>query len=157
VAVPLLFNAGLKKVLYIILLAPPFATCDVKRACRRTRLYVIFFSILELNVNARVAPNGKLGRKFLPVLVGAVRNEDFAKLNVITTSVTDNVRNSVSNAPEGKIEVFEVSYDNKDSICAALRGVDVLISTMGGYGSGKANDAAQVLIEAGVPNSTTLH
>lgn len=92
-----------------------------------------------------VAPNGWLGKTILEVFVEAAKKGDFAKLKIITSKESDVVKQAVKAAPEN-IEVAVLEYQDKPALGVALKGVDVVISTMGGQGAQAANE--QALIEA---------
>jgi len=94
---------------------------------------------------AHVSPNGWLGKTILPVFAEAAKNGDFSKLKIITSNESDAVKQAASLAP-GKVEVVALAYQDKPALEAALKGVDVVISTMGGHGAQASNE--QSLIEA---------
>lgn len=100
-------------------------------------------------VVAHAAPNGLLGKSILPIFVAATQDGTISHLKLITRSETDATRKAVAGGA-GKVETSIVSYDDKATLSAALKGVDVLISTMGSQG--EAGSAAQMLIEAGKSN-----
>jgi saccharopine dehydrogenase-like NADP-dependent oxidoreductase len=91
------------------------------------------------------APNGWLGKAIVQVFAEAAKSGDFAKLKIITSKESDVVKQAVSAAP-GKVEVVVLEYQDKPALEAALKDVDVVISTMGGRGAQAANE--QVVIEA---------
>lgn len=97
-------------------------------------------------VVAHAAPNGLLGKSILPIFVAATQDGTFSHLKLITRSETDASRKAAAGGAR-KVETCIVSYDDKAILSAFLKGVDVLISTMGSQG--EAGAAAQMLIEAG--------
>jgi uncharacterized protein YbjT (DUF2867 family) len=96
-------------------------------------------------VVAHVAPNGWLGKTILPVFVDAAKNGDFAKLKIITSNESEVVKQAVAAATPSKVEVVVLKYEDKPALEAALKDVNVVISTMGGHGAQAANE--QTLIE----------
>lgn len=97
-------------------------------------------------LNTLAAPNGQLGKAILPVFVKAVQDGDFFGLHLIASSESDGTREAVSAAPE-KIKAFPLVYIDKTALATALNGVDILVTTMAGYG--KEAEAAQAIIEVG--------
>jgi len=97
-------------------------------------------------VVAHVAPNGWLGKTILPIFADAAKNGDFAKLKIITSNESDAVKQAVTAAAPGQAEAVTLKYQDKPALEAALKDVDVVISTMGGHGAQAANE--QALIEA---------
>jgi len=96
-------------------------------------------------VVAVVAPNGLLGSNILPIFAEAAKNGEFAKLRIVTSKQTDGVKQATEAAPS-KVEVVIVDYSDKAALAAAFKGIDIVISTMGGHGAQKA--AEQTLVEA---------
>jgi len=99
-----------------------------------------------MSIIAHVAPNGWLGKTILPVFVDAAKNGDFAKLKIITSNQSDVVKQAVAAATPSQVEAVVLKYEDKPALEAALKNVDVVISTMGGRGAQAANE--QTLIEA---------
>lgn len=79
----------------------------------------------------------------------AVQDGDFSGLHLLTSNESDGTREAVAAAP-GKIKTFPLVYTDKTALAAALKGVDVLVSTIAGRsGYGKEAEATQAIIEAG--------
>lgn len=87
------------------------------------------------------------------MFVDATKNDDFAKLVVVTSKESDATKKAVSEAP-GKVEVFAVDY-SKDALESAFEGVEVIVNTLGGHGAQASIDNA--LIEAGTYAHGVFH
>jgi len=95
-------------------------------------------------VVAHVSPNGWLGKAILPVFVEAAKSGEFAKLKIITSKESDEVKQA-ANAANGKVEVAVVDYQDKSTLAAALKGVDIVINSMSTRDTAEA--ANEALIE----------
>lgn len=93
------------------------------------------------------APSGLLGGAILPTFVDAVKNSSFAKLILIGSKETEATKKAVADVAAGKVESVVVSYSDKAAVTSALKGVDVIVSTLGGHGA--QIPLEQILIEAG--------
>lgn len=92
------------------------------------------------------APNGFLGGNVFPIFVEATKNGDFALLRVITSKESEAVTKAAAANP-GKVEVVVLSYGDKAAWAKALKGVDIVVSTMGGNEARIPSE--QALIEVG--------
>lgn len=106
------------------------------------------YSIFSLPLidNFNIAPNGFLGSAQLAVFLRYLKSGDFAKVVAITSKESDRTKQAVADFP-GKVEVFALNYGDKAAMTAALQGVEVIVSAIGG--NGEQTPLEQILIEAG--------
>ncbi|KAF8315640.1 NAD(P)-binding protein [Clavulina sp. PMI_390] len=112
-------------------------------------LFLIYLQQLQRMtgpVVAHVAPNGMVGKAFVPIFIEAVVEGEIAKLKLITSKETEILKEAVASAPSDKVELIVVDYKNKSALLAALQLTDVVVSTMGGQGASVGSE--QALIKA---------
>ncbi|KAF8321666.1 NAD(P)-binding protein [Clavulina sp. PMI_390] len=95
---------------------------------------------------AHVAPNGMVGKAFIPIFVDAAIKGEIEKLKFITSKETAILKEAVTSASNGNVEFVVIDYTDKRAFLAALQGVDIVVSTMG-WNVGQLK-SEQALIEA---------
>lgn len=111
----------------------------------RFDLHCSIFS-LSLIHEFNLAPNGFLGSAQLAVFVRYLKSGDFAKVVAITSKESDLTKQAQADVP-GKVDVVALNYGDKAAMTAALQGVEVIVSAIGG--NGEQTPLEQILIEAG--------
>lgn len=98
-------------------------------------------------VVAYVGINGLLGKPTTANFVESAKKGDFASLRLLARSETDVTREAVAKG-EGKVSAVVINYDDEASLIAALKGVDVLVSTVG-WGAPEVIKSSNLLVDAG--------
>ncbi|KAF8321664.1 NAD(P)-binding protein [Clavulina sp. PMI_390] len=99
-------------------------------------------------VVALVAPNGLVGRAFVPIFVEATTQGDIAQLKLVASKETDTLRMAIQAAPRNTVKLSIVNYMDKSALEATFEGTDVVVSTMGGTGDQRPAASEQTVIEA---------
>lgn len=123
---------------------------EMSLSCKPNPLNPFSTSHIKENMSAPVVAwvgiNGLLGAQTLPTFVEAAKSGEFASLKLLARSETDAISKAVAEG-SGKVSKAIINYDDKSSLVAALKGANVLVSTIGWHGEQAA--PALALVEAG--------